>query len=111
MKKLTINEQIYLIAIFQLGSDAYGVQIRKKIIDLSGHSLMFGTLYNTLDALAKKGYVHSAAGEATSQRGGNNKVYYSLTPEGLAALQKARELQESLWAGMPELLHPDGESR
>ena len=71
---------------------------------------MFGTLYNTLDALVKKGYVNTAAGEPTPQRGGHNKVYYSLTSEGLAALQRARELQESLWAGMPELLHPDGRS-
>ena len=107
MKRLTINEQIFLIAIYHLGDEAYGVKIRTKITDLTGNSLLFGTLYNTLDALVKKGYVVTRKGEPTPQRGGQNKVYYSLTKDGLLSLQKARELQESLWLGIPEILYND----
>ena len=107
MKRLTINEQIFLISIYRLKDDAYGVKIRKKIMALTGSSILFGTLYNTLDALVKKGYVVTRKGEPTAQRGGQNKVYYSLTREGRIALQRARELQESLWVGMPKIIYID----
>lgn len=107
MKRLTINEQIFLIAVYHLKDEAYGVKIRKKIIALTGSSILFGTLYNTLDALVKKGYVVTRKGEPTTQRGGQNKVYYSLTKEGMLALQQARELQESLWFGMPRVIYND----
>jgi DNA-binding PadR family transcriptional regulator len=107
MKRLTLNEQIYLIAIYLMNEEAYGVKIRKKITDMTGRTILFGTLYNSLDALVKKGYVKTRRGEPTSQRGGQNKVYYSLTKDGIQALQKARELQESLWIGMPKILTHD----
>ena len=101
MKKLTINEEIYLIAIWLLDENAYGVKIREQIKDLTGSWLLLGTLYNTLDQLIKKGYVSTRKGEATSQRGGHNKIYYTLTEIGKTALQQARELQEKLWAKIP----------
>lgn len=102
MKKLTINEEIFLIAIWHLKDDAYGVKIRKKIIEITGHDILFGTLYNTLDYLVKKGYVVTEKGESTPQRGGHNKVYYFLTKDGKAALREARELQNRLWNGIPD---------
>jgi len=102
VKKLTINEEIFLIAILRLKDDAYGVNIRKKIIELTGGKMLFGTLYNTLDYLVKKGYVITKKGEPTAQRGGHNKVYYFLTKEGKTALQKARELQDRLWDGISD---------
>ena len=103
MKKLTINEQIFLIAIWHLDEDAYGVKIREKIIDLTGSSMMFGTIYNTLDKLVKKGYVNTRkGGEASDERGGYKKVYYSLTKDGMLALRRARDLQENLWAKIPQ---------
>ena len=102
MKKLTVNEEIFLIAIWHLKDDAYGVKIRKKIRELTGSSILFGTLYNTLDYLVKKGYVETKKGEPTSQRGGHNKVYYLITKEGSAALKKARELHKKLWEDIPD---------
>ena len=102
MKKLTLNEQIFLIAIWHLGDEAYGVKIREKIMEITGQEMMFGTIYNTLDKLVKKGHVSTRpGGEATEERGGYKKVYYLLTPDGKAALRKARELQDSLWADIP----------
>jgi DNA-binding PadR family transcriptional regulator len=103
MKKLTLNEQIFLIAIWLLDDNAYGVKIREKIVELTGSSMMFGTVYNTLDKLVKKGHVSTRkGGGATSERGGYQKVYYSLTKNGMLALRKARELQENLWAEIPQ---------
>ncbi len=102
MKKLTINEEMFLIAIWHLKDEAYGVNIRKKIRELTEAELTFGTLYNTLDYLVRKGYVTTRKGESSAQRGGHNKVYYSITKDGELALQRARELREKLWRGVPE---------
>lgn len=107
MKKLTVNEEIFLIAIFRLKDEAYGVNIHKKIKELTGTSILFGTLYNTLDYLVKKGYVKTRKGESTPQRGGHNKVYYSITKDGELALQKARELHEKLWSDIPDYVFGD----
>ncbi len=97
MKNLSMNEQIYLIAILLLKDDAYGVRIREKVIELTGKSMVFGTLYNNLDYLVKKGLLTSRKGETGPNRGGNTKVFYSLTDSGKTALEEARELQQSLW--------------
>lgn len=101
MKKLTINEEIFLLAIWHLKEVAYGVKIRAMIEKLTGEALLFGTIYNTLEYLVNKGYVITKKGEPTAQRGGHNKVYYIITPKGTAALQHARELQKNLWDGIP----------
>ena len=97
MKILSVNEQIFLIAIWWLKDEAYGVRIRDKIIELTGRTFTFGTLYNTLDHLAKKGYLTSRTVQILNQAGGNKRVYYAITKAGLKALRQARELQEALW--------------
>ena len=101
-KKVTITEQILLMAIWRLGDEAYGVKLRELVCDYTGRDVAFGTLYNNMDQLIKKGYAVSFKGEPTAVRGGKAKVFYRITDEGLDALQTARELQKKLWAGVPE---------
>jgi len=101
MKKLTINEEIFLISIWHLRDEAFGLNIRAKIREITGTTITFGTLYNTLDYLLRKGYVQTRRGKPSPSRGGHNKVYYSITPDGIQALQGARELQDRLWEGIP----------
>ena len=47
-------EQIVLLAILQLGDDAYGVPIRLEIERRTGRALTVGALYRTLDRLEDK---------------------------------------------------------
>ena len=100
--KLTLNEQILLLSIWRLEDEAYGVKLREMVCDYTGKDVAFGTLYNNLDQLIKKGYAVSFKGEPTAVRGGKAKVYYRMTKEGMLALQDARELQNKLWDGVPE---------
>ena len=100
MKNLSVNEQIFLIAIWWLKDKAYGVRIRDKITEMTGRTFTFGTLYNTLDNLSKKGYVTSRTVQILNQAGGNKRVYYTATKAGLEALRKARQLQEAIWKGI-----------
>jgi len=101
---LTINEQILLLAIVQLRDNAYGVTIREKVVEMAQKKVVYGTLYNSLDKLVKKGYVDTTRGEPTHERGGRSKIYYSLSNDGKIALQKSKELQESLWKDVSDMI-------
>ncbi len=108
MSVLTLNEEIILIAVCRLGGSAHGVAIRDKIAELSGKEIVYGTIYNSLEYLIRKGFVRSAKGEPTPERGGKRKTIYSVTSTGKDALMKTRSLHERLWKGMPDLIidHP-----
>lgn len=100
MDLLTRQEEIFLLAIWRLGENAYGVQIRKKIAEITRRKLSYGALYFTLDQIHKKGYVTRTAGDPTPVRGGCRKIFYQVTREGKDALIQASRLQESIWEGV-----------
>ena len=103
MRALTIPEEILLTSILRLQDDAYGVSIRKKIEEVTGQDIAYGTLYNILAQLVRKGYVIKSRGKPTSERGGRSKMYYSLTASGIKSLQDARNLQKMIWNNLPEI--------
>ena len=107
MKILTMNEQILLLAILQLKDNAYGVTIRNHVIRVTGKNMVYGTLYNGLDKLVKKGYVITREGEPTPERGGRRKIYYTVTSEALDALQITRSIQSAIWQDFNPLLDGD----
>ncbi len=103
MKVLTRSEEILLLAIWHLNKNAYGVTIREQVIKMADMAISFGALYVQLDILVKKGYARKILGEPTPERGGKSKKYYLLTDKGNIALQQARELNSSIWQGVPQL--------
>ena len=103
MKELTLSEIIFMLAIWRLEENAYGVTIRKNIAQVTGKAYPYGTLYSALDQLYKKGYVIKSAGPPTPERGGRSKIFYRLSPEGIEALNAARQLQKEIWKGVPEI--------
>jgi len=100
MKDLTLSEIIFLLAIWRLGDNAYGVTIKRQVTKDSGKTHTYGTLYSALDQLFKKG--SKSAGPPTPERGGRSKIFYRLTPHGMKSLKAARELQREIWKGIPE---------
>jgi len=100
MKYLTRQEEIYLLAIWRLQDDAYGVQIKKQVAEMSTKNISYGALYFTLEQLFKKDLVSRTVGEPTPVRGGCSKIYYHLTPKGKNALNAAYELHHSIWDGV-----------
>ena len=104
MKDLTVLEQIILAAIIALKDGAYGVSIRKMVENLTGKRLMYGTLYNALDQLLRKGCVSQTKGNTSSARGGRPRIYYTLTPEGETALRASYILQNTLWESISDFL-------
>jgi DNA-binding PadR family transcriptional regulator len=103
MKALTLFEQIVLASIVILKDDAFGVAIRKKARQISGKSIMYGALYNVLDQLHRKGFVTKTKKTPSPLEGGHTRIYYTVTQEGLSALQQAYTLQKNIWTNLPDL--------
>jgi PadR family transcriptional regulator PadR len=102
MEIISVNEEMLLIIILQLKEEAYGFPIMKKVMEITKKKISYGSLYNSLNNLAKKGYLTYYRGEPTDVRGGKRKIYYSVTPKGTAALKKARRFHLSLWVNLPD---------
>ena len=102
MRELTIPEEILLTSILRLKDEAYGIKIRERIIELTGSSMVFGTLYNTLDYLVKKGYIAAEKRDPEEDSQNRKRVYYKITKDGIEALQTARKLQNNLWKNIPD---------
>ena len=102
MKTLTLDESIFLAAILILENGAYGVAIRRKVLEMAGKSVSYGTLYSHLDQLFRKGYVAKSLGRPSAERGGRRKIYYKVLPAGLEALKSTISLQHSLQRSLGE---------
>jgi len=102
MKELTLLEQMILAAIVALKDNAFGVSIRKKVEKMTDKRLMYGTLYNALDQMLRKGFVTRAKGSTSTVRGGRPRIFYSLTASGKEALQHSYHLNQSIWESIPD---------
>ena len=96
-------EELVLLTIAALMSDAYSVAICDELERQTDRSTKLGVVHAVLNRLEEKGYVKSKLGEATSARGGKRKRYYTITNTGKAALIKSKELRDQLWSMVPEL--------
>jgi len=103
MELLTVVEEMLLLTVFKLGDNAYGVPIRETVMEMTGKRIVYGTLYNSLNQLVRKGYVRTERGEPTAARGGRSKVFYRLTDYGTEALQFTRDRRSAIWADVPDL--------
>ena len=107
MKILTIFEQIILASIINLKDNAYGVTIRGKARELSGKALMYGSLYNILDQLHRKGFVTRAKKKPEAAAGGHEKIFYSVTSRGIEALKMAQVVQKAIRESLPSFARED----
>jgi DNA-binding PadR family transcriptional regulator len=97
-------EELVLLTIAALMSDAYSVAICDELQKSTGRSAKLGVVHAVLNRLEEKGLVKSKLGEATSTRGGKRKRFYSITNGGKAALIKSKELRDELWNKIPDLV-------
>lgn len=80
MAILAVKEEIILSALLMLEGSSHGAPIRKKVIEVSKKEIVYGTLYNLLEVLIRKGYVTSRKSDPKPIRGGRSKtiLYNSL---------------------------------
>jgi PadR family transcriptional regulator PadR len=105
MKKYPLGEfeEIVMLSIGVLYDTAYGVSIKDLIEGRLERNVSVGALQSALKRLEKKGYISSRLGEATEQRGGKRKRYYTLTAYGKKALQYSRDVRNQFWNDIPDI--------
>jgi PadR family transcriptional regulator PadR len=101
MKKKTYYiaefEELVLLAILKLGSNAYGVTIHEALEE-TGRKVTIGALYTTLSRLEEKGLISSWMGDATVERGGRAKKYFKVLATGARALNYSESARRKLWS-------------
>ncbi len=92
-------EHLVLAAALRL-DDPYGASLIREIEETTGRSVQAGSLYITLDRLAKKGFLVLRSGGAEPGRGGRPKRYADVTEEGVRALSAHRGALLRIWDGL-----------
>jgi DNA-binding PadR family transcriptional regulator len=97
-------EQIVMLALVRLGSDAYGATVCAEIEKRSGRGVSVSAVHTTLERLEQKGLVKSRIGDPTPQRGGKRKRHYDVAALGMKALQSSYRSIRNMADGIEHLL-------
>ncbi|HEY3706620.1 MAG TPA: helix-turn-helix transcriptional regulator [Terracidiphilus sp.] len=95
-------ELMLLLAVIQLGDDAYGVPIARQLETIRGREVSVGSVYAALERLEIKGLVVSSLGDPTPERGGRAKRFFRITRQGLHQVHETRRVLTRLWQTLPE---------
>jgi DNA-binding PadR family transcriptional regulator len=97
-------EQLLLLAVLRLGSEAYGADIARELEARAGRTVSRGALYTSLDRLEDKGLLRWALASGTAVRDGLPRRAYAVTPGGIEALRASRDVLRRMWRGLEGLL-------
>jgi DNA-binding PadR family transcriptional regulator len=89
-------EQIVMLAVARLGDDAYGMRIRQEIETRASRRASLGAVYATLDRLTDKDLLRVRRDDSA----GRPRWFFTLTADGVTAIEAARETQARMWAGL-----------
>ncbi len=93
-----------MLAIAQLGEEAYGASILEELDWRTGRDIKGGAIYMALKRLEEKGMISSRVGPPTAERGGRTKRLVRLEPAGVASLRTAHVEWNRMTAGLDTLL-------
>lgn len=97
MKLLSSHDEVMLLAILNLGDNAYGMTIRRQVSKATGKDWSIGAIYDPLYRLEDRGFVESFLSHPTSERGGRSKRIFKVTKTGLEALLTQKQMRDKLW--------------
>ncbi|HYX68408.1 MAG TPA: helix-turn-helix transcriptional regulator [Terriglobales bacterium] len=93
-------EHIVLLALVRLEGSVHGMIVRREIEQCTGRNVSIGAVYATLERLEAKGYVSSATGEPTPERGGRAKRLFRIEAAGKRSLQVSEQTLRSMTSGL-----------
>ena len=102
MKLLSRTEEFILLAVLYLKNEAYSVQIRKRLKDVTAKNWSFGALFISLEQLIKKNYLTSFMTDPQPERGGRSKRIYAVTTSGKEALEEIKQMGNKMWQAVPD---------
>jgi PadR family transcriptional regulator PadR len=92
-------EQAVLLALIQLGNEAYGRAVLNEVQRRLNRDVAAGAFNATLERLEGKRLVSSKLAPGTAVRAGRPRRYYAPTAAGVRALNEAKSTLDTLWAG------------
>jgi PadR family transcriptional regulator, regulatory protein PadR len=92
----SLEEQV-MLAVVRTGADAYGMNVRRELEEVTSRDVAIGAVYATLDRLEAKGLVVST--RAGSSDGSSRRIF-AVTPAGVRSLALTRATRERLWSGV-----------
>jgi DNA-binding PadR family transcriptional regulator len=96
-------EYAVLLSVLRL-ENPYAVPIRALLEERTGRPVARGALYTALERLEGKGYLRSRMDDATPERGGRPRRYFSVAPPGLRALKATHHALANLTRGLETIL-------
>jgi len=105
MKKFQLGEfeEVVMLTVGILYDEAYGVSIKKEIESRLSRKVSVGALQTALKRLEQKGYLKSRDGEATQERAGRPKRFFSITASGREALEYTKATRNEMWNAIPQV--------
>ena len=105
MKDPTLGEfeELVLLMVAALHSEAYGVSILENLEIRQGKKINVSAIHMALKRLEEKGFVKSHFGGITEDRGGRRKKFYIITALGKKILDQQYELRSSLYHEIPKI--------
>ena len=97
-------EEVLLLCVGSLGAEADAYKIADEFKQQTGRQVSIGAVHSTLNRLETKGFLESAMGESTAERGGRRKRIFTITAYGRQVLQDSKEFKESLWNQQPDFM-------
>lgn len=96
-------EELVLLTVGILQSEAYGVAIKDELEERTGRTPSIGALHSALSRLEDKGFLKSSYEGATEDRRGRRKRFYALTASGLEATKQVYEMRTEMIRLIPNI--------
>lgn len=90
-----------MLAVMQLGHEAYPLAVADRIEERTGRKASRPSVLITLERLEEKGLLTSRYGDPTPVRGGRSKRFFAPKPLAVQAVQAALERINAMTAGVP----------
>lgn len=91
-----LEEQV-LLAVLRTGDQAYGMNVRREMEQVTRREITIGSVYATLDRLEAKGLVTSTRPNPADA--GSRRIF-SVTDLGSRSLALTRDTRDRLWTGV-----------
>jgi len=90
-------EELVLLVVALLNKEAYGVGIVEELKKQASRDISVSAAHAVLHRLEQKGFVKSAMGGASEERGGRRKRLFSITAYGRSAIEEQRDTRNTIW--------------
>ena len=97
-------EHQLLLALLQLGGEAYSVPLVNELEERTGREVAQAAVFIVLSRLEKKGLLTSRLDNHAVEQTGRVRRYFKPTPEALRRLKESRRALVRLWEGLDTTL-------